>query len=116
MPFQGTYRLSSLLEPSEVNDTNWVARLAPTLTSRGGGPAAPQGMLSRVDLTRLTSFSSSLRPCSALSPAAKAHSSSGKGSIELTFRFMHLPSVRRQPVPCSTAGHPIMPILVLGNV
>ena len=42
---------------------------APTFTSRGGGPAAPQGMPSLVCLTFFTSFSSSLRPCRARSPA-----------------------------------------------
>ena len=44
---------------------------AHTLTSRGGGPAAPQGMPSLVCFTFFTSFSSSFRPCRARSPASK---------------------------------------------
>lgn len=40
-----------------------------TLTRSGGGPSGPQRIASLCACTRRTRFSSSFRPCSALSPA-----------------------------------------------
>ena len=86
------------------------------LTSNGGGPAAPQAMLSRVALTRLTSFSSSFRPCSALSPAPRTRDALKKNkhhvcnsSAELQEELVSAPKIAESPSQVNIIHVPYSP-------
>ena len=70
-PFQGA---CGRFKSADVHMRTYYTATAPTLTSSGGGPTAPQGpAASRAAWQRLTRRSSSFRPCSARSPTRRGH-------------------------------------------